>query len=434
MLALIKKAVDEQNRSYRRRSSKKGSKSPSKSSSSSSYSSKTYTNEEYLGKVVADDPLLTAFFQALEKKGEEIDEQDAEVIRKEVEGKLKAQAERASKIKKIKEELSESGVTLTENHSYYGTTIGVKVTETYRSAFGNKGEYAKDTIYFATTLDGLELKKEWFSPENRDKNPFDNEYNNWLQRHEGIDEKITKLEKEVKKYERKVKHAVFGVYKKENTLERLKDELSSAKYYKREGEKLKHNKDVIDSLTPENREKLYKYFELVEECREESKDLNDRISAYEGIKGGRDYYGSSKRKSAADRNKWQRTIDALIADGELSEELLDAVDTIISEEDFGYEKYSEGLSEYDMSRKGFSDNFRSAIAWFAETRKERIALKALHRKEAAYKALEEEHKKLCEAAGLVDKAEDLEAKDPAKKGDEEKKWRIMINILDIKNY
>lgn len=420
MLALIKKAVDEQNRSYRRssRKSKKGSKSPS--SSSSSYSSKTYTQGEYLNKVVAEDPLLTAFFQAIEKKGDEIDDLDAEVIRKDVEEKLKAQAERVTKIKKIKDELAEAGIEFSDTTTCYGVTVGVKVTESYKSAFGNKGEYAQDTVYFPTTLDGLELKKEWFAPENREKNPFEDEYNNWTEKYKNLDEKIAFLEKEIKKYERKVKHAIFGVEKKEYTLENLKSELKSAEYYKREGIKLKRNKEIFDRLTPENKEKIYEYFEVVDECKEEGKDLSEKVKKYEAIKGSRySYYSTGKRASAKERNKWQRTIDVLIANGELSEELLDAVDTIISEEDFGYEKYSDGLSEYDMSNKGFSENFRSAIAWYAETRKERIGLKALHRKEAAYKALEVEHKKLCDAAGLVDKAEELEEKDSNNKGDEE---------------
>ena len=115
----------------------------------------------------------------------------------------------------------------------------------------------------------------------------------------------------------------------------------------------------------------------------------------------------------------KRLVGRMIAEGELSEELLDAVDTIVSEENIGYERYSEGLDEYELRYKGLSDDFKDAVGWFIETRREKIALKALHRKEAAYKALEVEHKKLCDAAGLVDRAEELEGKGLPEEGDEE---------------
>ena len=105
MLALIKKAVDEQNRGYRR-SRKKGKEAPQKHSS---YSSTTYTENEFLTLVIAEDPVLKAVFQAIEEEGKEIDKKDAEVIRKEIEIKLKEQAERNQKIQRTKKNTNEEG-------------------------------------------------------------------------------------------------------------------------------------------------------------------------------------------------------------------------------------------------------------------------------------------------------------------------------------
>ena len=58
MLALIKKAVDEQNRSHRRHR-RTGDKAPEKKGS---YSSTTYSENEFLTLVISEDPILTAFF------------------------------------------------------------------------------------------------------------------------------------------------------------------------------------------------------------------------------------------------------------------------------------------------------------------------------------------------------------------------------------
>ena len=46
------------------------------------YSSREYSENEYFNMVVAEDEVLTAFFDALEKKGKQIDDKDAEEVRK----------------------------------------------------------------------------------------------------------------------------------------------------------------------------------------------------------------------------------------------------------------------------------------------------------------------------------------------------------------
>ena len=62
---------------------------------------------------------------------------------------------------------------------------------------------------------------------------------------------------------------------------------------------------------------------------------------------------------------------------------------IFSEEGLGYEKYSEGISEYDMTYKGFSQDFKMLISWYLKERKENIYSKVAERKRVAYKVLED---------------------------------------------
>lgn len=418
MLALIKKAVDEQNRSHRR-SRRTGKEAPEKKSSS--YSSTTYSENEFLTLIISEDPILTAFFKAIEEKGKEIDKQDAEGIRKEVADKLEAQAGRVTKINGIKDELEKLGVVLTnDNLTFRGITVGKKVTETYEGAFGGKGEYAKSYEYFPTVFEGLELKSEWFTDENKEKNPFERDYTYWQESYGDIDEKIKEAEAKISKCKIKVKFAVFGKDYKEYELECAEKELSRLVSAKERGEEIKRKFDTFAKLIPEQREKLKEYFETLEETKNVGVEINEQARNYDNITGhyySYSYYGD-RRRCALERNKWQRAIDALMAEGEVSEELLDAVDSLIAEEDIGYKEYHEGLKDYGYSSHGLSEDCANLINWYLNERKEKIALKALHRKEVAYQRLEAEHKRLAEAAGLVDKAEELEGQDPSKKGDE----------------
>ena len=96
VLAALKRAHDQNQASARRAREEERRKQNAPKNSSSS---KEYKEAEYLNMVVTEEPILTAFFKELEKKGEQI---DAEEVRIGVEEKLKLQAERVEKIQKSK--------------------------------------------------------------------------------------------------------------------------------------------------------------------------------------------------------------------------------------------------------------------------------------------------------------------------------------------
>ena len=420
MLAALKMAYD-QNQAIARRHRRareeaiRNKKAPK--STSSSYSSKEYSEEEYFNMVVTEDPILTTFFKELERKGAEIDEHDAEEIRKVVEEKLKLQAERVDKIQKQFDKIKASGldIGLTDTYFAYQTTVGQKVLDSGTRAFGDKGEYANVRKSFDLEYKGIPLSKEWFTGDKKKENPFETRYNTWYENNSDLEERIAAQEELVRAQERKVKFALFGKEEKEEELDAQKITLEVLQREKADGEELKRKSDIFAEITPEQKDMLEKYYEMVDECKVAGKEIDTEISNYNSIKSD-SYNYSYRRKDAQERNKWQRTLDSLIESGEASEELLDAIDTIISEENIGYKKYSEGKDDYSMQRAGFSKNFLDAVSWYLETRKERIATKALHRKEEAYKALSVEHKKLCEMAGLVDEAQEIENSGNGKKG------------------
>ena len=382
-------------RRRRARDEARRKKNAPKSSSSSSYSSKQYDETEYFNLVVTEDPILTTFFKELEKKGQEIDEQDAEEIK-----------------------ASGLDIKLSE-YSYYGSqvTVGEKVLDSGKRAFGEKGEYAESTRKFEIEYKGITLSREWFKGDRKKENPLEANYNSWLEENKDLESEIAAQEEAIKKQERKYKYALFGRDDKLYELADLKKRLKQLEEQRAHGEELKRKRDAFAEITPKQKDQIEKYYELVDECKEQGKSLDTDIEKYKRVKGIYRGYYYSNDKNEEERNKWQRAIDSLTEVGEVSEELLDAIDTIISEENIGYQKYSEGKDSYAMEREGYSREFSNVVAWYLETRREKIATKALHRKEEAYKALAVEHKKLCEMAGLVAEAEKIE--DSAnKKGDD----------------
>ena len=384
------------------------------------YSSREYSENEYFNMVVTEDEVLTAFFDALEKKGKQIDDKDAEEVRKVVEEKLKLQAERVDEINKTLAEIKATGLELvTDQEEYfnYKTTVGRKVLDACEPAFGEKGEYAKVKKSFQLAYKGITLDRAWFRADRIDENPFEVRLTDWEQRNPNLDQEIQEKEVAIEAAEKRLKHAIFGKEEKQDELNKLKKELERLKEAKVDGEKIASQRDIYAEITPEQKALIAKYFDQVDVCKEAGKDVDKDIEKYTQIKGDSYRYSYNKAKSDTERNKWQRALDELIADGDASEELLDAIDTILSEEAIGYEKYSEGKDTYQMQREGHSETFTKLIGWYIDTRREKIATKGLDRREAAYAALAKENNKLLELAGLVDEAKALENPDEKGKKD-----------------
>lgn len=422
LLLALKMAHDQNQASARRRrrareDARKKKNAPQ--NSSSSYSSKTYEEAEYFNMIITEDPVLATFFKELEKKGVEIDEVDAEEVRKVIEEKLKLQSERAEKIQKKFEEIKAAGLDIAEGDSYYDKiTVGEKVLDAGKPAFGDKGEYVNTRKGFALEYKGIKLAREWFKGDRKKDNFYEIRYNKWYEEHKDLENEIQAAEEAIRVQERKVKFAIFGKEDKQYKLEDLRSNLGRLRRIQEEGESLREKRDILAEITPKQKDLIEEYFDMVEECKEAAKDVDKNIEKYNQIKEVSYHYSYNRGHSEEERNKWQRALDALIADGEASEELLDAIDGIISEEKVGYQKYSEGKDKYQMQREGYSERFTNLVAWYLRTRREKIIEKALARKEAAYKVLTTEHKRLCELAGLVDEAEKIEETLGDKKGDE----------------
>lgn len=390
------------------------------------YSSKEYSESEFFNKIVTEDEILVLFFDALEKKGKEISEVEAEKIRKVIEVKLAAQSERASELYKCIEEMNATGleVKLTDNPNYYNSiTIGKKVLDAGEAAFGNKGEYAKVKQDFSLTYKGIQLAREWFNDSWLDKNPFEVKFNDWKSNHSDLEEKIKAKRKEIARQERKVKYALVGKEDKIRELEKLNIELSSLETTQRDGEALAKKRDHFAEITPEQKTLIRNYYAKVEECKVFGKDIDKDTEQYCEIKDDKYRYSYSGEMYDKEKSKCQRIMDELITNGDISEEVLSVIDTIFSEESIGYEKYYEGKDRYQMSREGKSETYCKLIKWYIESRREKIITKAVERREQAYAALGKEHKKLLELAGLVDEAKLLEESTDKKtkdaKGDEE---------------
>ena len=271
MLALLKKSIDDRNAAAararnRKKRTEKGGKGQNSPYSGSSYNQNKYTEKQYFYKIVSDDPLLVVFFQAIEKKGAEIDEKDAEEIRKRVEVALKAQAERVEKIEEKKKELEKLGLETEYTVSYNSNiTVGEKVLDSGYRAFGEKGEYAKVSKSFVLKHGDIVLAKEWFKPENREVNPFDKRYEEWSSKHSDLDNQIAEKRYAIVRQEERVKYGLFKKDEKKRDLIKLQKELEKLESEKSYGEEIKRNRDEFAKITPEQKEKIHEYYELVAE-------------------------------------------------------------------------------------------------------------------------------------------------------------------------
>ena len=309
MLAALKMVHDQNQASARRRrrarDEARRKKNAPRNSSSSSYSSKEYDETEYFNMVVTDDPILTTFFKELERKGKEIDDKDAEEVRKVIEEKLKLQAGRVEKIDKIFEELKATGLDIKlSKYSYYGAqvTVGKKVLDAGMAAFGEKGEYAETTRKFEIEYKGITLSREWFKGDGKKENPFETNYNAWLEENKDLDSEIAAQEEAIEKQERKYKHALFGKDDKLYELVELKRKLNQLKEEQARGEEIKRKRDVFAEITPKQKDQIEKYYELVDECKEQGKILDADIEKYKRVKGSyRGYYYNSD-KDEEERN------------------------------------------------------------------------------------------------------------------------------------
>lgn len=383
LLAAMKKAIDNQNRSYSRGKSKTVS-----SGRSSSYN-KTYSEFEYTIGIIKDDPVLKNFFEIIVNEGKIIDEIDAEKVRKKTEERIRIQDKKVKKMELLKKEIRELGLEITEDktYCYKNAIVAIPVSYNYESDIDDKLKYALTKISLGLEYNGTKLDESYFVPEKRDINPFEKYYNDWIDSNKNIDEKIQELEKEIEKLENKLgKKLIYKEEEKKDKLKKLKKEYSDLLYEKKRGEQLKRDKENFDKITPEQKEKIYEYYKLAEECIKAGREIELEKKIYCKIINNEGYYYADK-KFIEKRKKWQRTMKRLKERGEITEEMIDAVDTILSEEGLGYEKYSEGISEGEMGYKGFSENLTMVVECYLKERKENIYSKSAKRKKAAYKIL-----------------------------------------------
>lgn len=348
---------------------------------------------EYIMNILKDEPVLAKFFDIMLEESKKIDNIDINNIERELQRKLKLQADRVKQIETLKEELRNTGIDINE-FSKRGIYVGVAPDGKYLKPIGKNGEYALQKRYFSLKYNETSLEEEWFKPENRENNPFEEGYNKWLEKMN--EENIVDIDKELKKLS-KENHKWFrrcmGIFGTELDSKRYDESYAKWKKLndlKEEGENLKRDKENLDKMTVEQKEKIYEIFKITKECEVTGKEIDLEHQIYLAITKNTSNV-TSKVEVDIKRRKWSRVFKNLIEKRGITEDVLDNVDSILSEFGLGYTKYNvpykvyekdEDYDEEEISDKYDIEEYR-VILGYLEERKDKIVAKSNERKKVA---------------------------------------------------
>ena len=151
---------------------------------------------------------------------------------------------------------------------------------------------------------------------------------------------------------------------------------------------------IFNNLTEEQKKAISNYLETVNGCKIIGKDIREKI--IESIDLGR---GETDIK----RDKWQRAFDKMIEDGAVSQDIIDDINSILSQEieekQDGYDK-----GEYDYGLNDMGRGMARGVSWYIREQERAHQEKTpLQQREEELSSLETEAKTISEAEALIDK-------------------------------
>lgn len=111
---------------------------------------------------------------------------------------------------------------------------------------------------FKTFFNGLDITKDMI---NYNYNPYQDQLNNWFNENGNIDEKIKSLTKR----EEELSHYAFTDSFNKYEYDNIEKELKQLKIKCIDGKMLKDKADIINNITPENKNIIKKYYEAIDD-------------------------------------------------------------------------------------------------------------------------------------------------------------------------
>ena len=209
-----------------------------------------------------------------------IDEKIAEHT-KQAEDCAKIIGKNLKNVDKIKERLEKSGISLS-----FPIDIPLGMGS-YRD--DNEDDEDKDAFTIYHEFNGSRISKELLTPEGLQR--LKEDYEAAKASNARYEEEKMYLNREMEEYEKKLKHTIFQKKKDEikDALEEDNERLVTISSNIRNTDAMKHTIEVVESLTPEQKEDILKYIESTENLMEATKVIEEhkrRIAEIKEQKGG----------------------------------------------------------------------------------------------------------------------------------------------------
>lgn len=331
-LALLAKAVEEQQkRTGARHSSSK--KNETKKDDTYSYHDSSVSTETFLEDLLKTDPEATKLFLLLKDCQKQIDDEDDQKSLEEVQRICAEYDEQDKVLDTTIESLEATGVTLDNTAVTEKSYCSVKVTE--GNGFGGFGSYGYNHARYLMGFNGMPLTREMIET---NTNQFQIDLDKFNEENPNLDEQLTELQTKINKQKRSLKYSPFNKQKKQSLLTEMLNLEKEIKTKIKKRDLLKKQSAAFAALTEEQKKAILAYMDQVANCIVVGDELGRAINASIAIR--QDFYGN---KSKEQRNVHQRMLEKAVETGDFTmeeiEAILERVKATMEENKVGYNRY-----------------------------------------------------------------------------------------------
>ena len=332
-LALLAKAVEEQQkRTGARRSSSK--KTETKKDDTYSYHDSSVSTETFLEDLLKTDPEATKLFLLLKDCQKQIDDEDNQKSLEEVQRICAEYDEQDKVLDTTIESLETTGITLDDSSVTEKSYCSVKVTE--GNGFGGYGSYSYNHARYLMGFNGMPLTREMIET---NTNQFQIDLDKFNKENPNLDEQLTEISTKIAKQKKNLKYSPFNKSKKQSLLTEM---LNVEKKLLLEIEKrttLEKQSKAFSSLSEKQKKAILAYMDQVANCIVIGEKISNTINASIAI--NKNFYGN---KTNEDRNVHQRMLQKATEQGDLTieeiESILARIKSTTEENKVGYGRYN----------------------------------------------------------------------------------------------
>lgn len=333
-LALLAKAVEEQNKRTRARNSSTKKSDRKKSDSYSSSSDNTVSMETFLEDLLATDPEATKLFLLLKDCQKQIDDEDDQKSLEEVQRICVEYEEQAKLLDTEIEKLEATGITLDNTSVTEKSYCSVKTKEGL--GFGGYGSYSYNPARYFMGFNGMPLTREMIET---NTNQFQIDLEAFNKENPFLDERLVEVQAKIAKQKKSIKYSPFNKAKKQSLLTDMLKVEKEIKNKISQRTTLEKQSAAFAALTEEQKKAILAYMDQVANCIVVGDELGRAINASIAIR--QDYYGN---KSKEERNVHQRMLEKATEQGEFS---MEEIETILARVKATMEEHKVGYSRYE---------------------------------------------------------------------------------------